>query len=69
LADLVCHKTTEITRLPSVNHSSKKWELEPVRYAAVNSLTKLAMLADWREGKTGRPATLINGVIDKISGG
>ncbi len=69
LADLVCNKSTEITRLPSVNHTSKKWELEPVRYAAVNSLTKLAMLADWREDKTGRPATLINGVIDKISGG
>lgn len=69
LADLVCNRSTEITRLPSVNHTSKKWELEPVRYAAVNSLTKLAMLADWREDKTGRPATLINGVIDKITGG
>ena len=69
LADLVCHKTTEITRLPSVNHSSKKWELEPVRFAAVNLLTKLAMLADWREDKTGRPARVINAVIDKIAGG
>jgi hypothetical protein len=35
----------------------------------VNSLTKLAMLADWKEDKTGRPASFINGIIDKISGG
>ena len=69
LADLVCDKSTDITRLPSVNHSSKKWEIEPLRFVAVNSLTKLAMLADWREERTGRPARLINAVIDKISGG
>ena len=69
LADLVCDKTSELTGLCSVNHSSRKWEVEPLRYVAVNSLTKLAMLADWKENKTGRPARLINGLIDKISGG
>jgi hypothetical protein len=40
-----------------------------LRYVAVNSLTKLAMLADWKEDKTGRPARMINGIVDKISGG
>ena len=69
LADLVCDKSTELTGLCCVNHSSRKWEIEPLRYVAVNSLTKLAMLADWKEDRTGRPARLINGLIDKISGG
>ena len=69
LADLVCDKSTELTGLSCVNHSSRKWEIEPLRYVAVNSLTKLAMLADWKEDRTGRPARLINGLIDKISGG
>ena len=69
LADLVCERSTEETRLSCVNHFSKKWEIEPLRFVAVNSLTKLAMLADWKEDKTGRPASIINGIIDKISGG
>lgn len=69
LADLVCERSSEITRLSCVNHFSKKWEIEPLRYVAVNSLTKLAMLADRKEDKTGRPARIINGIIDKISGG
>ncbi len=69
LADLVCERSSEVTRLSCVNHFSKKWEIEPLRYVAVNSLTKLALLADRKEDKTGRPARLINGIIDKISGG
>jgi glycine/D-amino acid oxidase-like deaminating enzyme len=69
LADMVCERSSEITRLSCVNHFSKKWEIEPLRYVAVNSLTKLAMLADRKEDKTGRPARIINGIIDKISGG
>ena len=69
LANLVCERSCELTQLSCVNHLSKKWEIEPLRYVAVNSLTKLAMLADWKEDKTGRPARMINGVIDKISGG
>lgn len=69
LADLVCGRASDITRLPTVNHHSQKWEPEPLRFIAVNALTQLAMLADWREAKTGRPARFISALIDKISGG
>lgn len=69
LAELVCGRSTEITQLPTVNRQSKKWEPEPLRFIAVNALTQLAMLADWQETKTGRPARLITALIDKITGG
>ena len=69
LADLVCGRSSDLTRLPTVNHRSRKWEPEPLRFTAVNALTQLAMLADWQEAKTGRPAKAISALIEKLTSG
>ena len=58
LADLVTTRDTALTRLPWVQHRSRKWEPEPLRWLGVNAGLKLANLADHEERLTGRPALL-----------
>ena len=58
LADLVTTRDTALTRLPWVQHRSRKWEPEPLRWLGVNAGLKLANLADQEERLTGRPALL-----------
>ncbi len=58
LADLVTTRDTALTRLPWVQHHSRKWEPEPMRWLGVNAGLQLARLADAEERLTGRPALL-----------
>jgi len=58
LADLVTTRDTALTRLPWVQHRSRKWEPEPLRWLGVNAGLWLATLADREERLTGRPALL-----------
>ena len=55
LADLITKPavTTEFTRLPFVQHHSKKWEIEPFRWLGVNTGLALAKRADHVENKKG----------------
>jgi len=55
LADLITKPamTTEFTRLPFVQHHSKKWEMEPFRWLGVNTGLALAKRADHVENKKG----------------
>jgi len=55
LADLITspETTTEFTRLPFVQHQSKKWEVEPFRWLGVNAGLALAKRADHVENKKG----------------
>ncbi|MBX3116486.1 MAG: FAD-dependent oxidoreductase [Cryobacterium sp.] len=56
IADLISGADTNLTRLPWVNHRSRNWEPEPLRFAGAN-LGLLAMqFADWEERVTGRPS-------------
>ena len=57
LADLILRKTTERTELAWVNHQSREWEPEPVRWLGVNAGLHLSAAADRRESRTGRRAT------------
>lgn len=68
LADLVLGQDSENTRLPWVQHSSPKWEPEPVRWFAVNGMARLADLADRREATSGRTARSLDGLIRRVSG-
>jgi glycine/D-amino acid oxidase-like deaminating enzyme len=44
LADLVLGADTDLTRLPWVNHRSRDWEPEPLRWLGVTSmLTRLGI--------------------------
>ncbi|WP_203580290.1 NAD(P)/FAD-dependent oxidoreductase [Microbacterium hibisci] len=46
LADLVLERDTELTRLPWVGHRAKRWEVEPLRWTAVNAIYSAYRLAD-----------------------
>jgi len=56
LADLITspETTTDFTRLPFVQHHSKKWEIEPFRWLGVNAGLALAKRADHVENKKGQ---------------
>jgi glycine/D-amino acid oxidase-like deaminating enzyme len=56
IADLVLGRDTEITHLPWVDHRSRKWEPEPLRWLGLNMGLQLAIRADRRENRTGRPS-------------
>lgn len=49
LADLILNRDTLLTRLPWVNHASKKWEFEPLRFIAINLGNFLAKTSDVTE--------------------
>jgi glycine/D-amino acid oxidase-like deaminating enzyme len=68
LRDLMLGRDTELTRLPWVNRTVKKWEPEPLRWLGVHSMYQLYRIADEREanglGRTSRLAAL----ADRLTG-
>jgi glycine/D-amino acid oxidase-like deaminating enzyme len=55
LADLLTSPTTDtdFTRLPFVQHHSRRWEVEPLRWLGINSAIRLATMADRTEQRRG----------------
>ena len=58
LRDLVLDRDTELTRLPWVQHRSRRWEPEPLRWLGVNAGLRAMRLADREESLTGRPSRI-----------
>jgi glycine/D-amino acid oxidase-like deaminating enzyme len=56
LADLVLGNDTELVRLPWVDHRSRRWEPEPLRWLGVNAGLRVMTVADRTEARTGRPS-------------
>jgi glycine/D-amino acid oxidase-like deaminating enzyme len=56
MANLVVGNSSELTDLHFANRRIRKWEPEPLRYIAVNSLVKLSGVADREEALTKRPS-------------
>jgi len=56
LADLVTGSPSELTALPWVNHRSRRWEPEPLRWLGANAGLAVMSSADSREARSGRPA-------------
>ena len=54
LADLVTGTDSDLVSLPWVNHRSRRWEPEPLRWLGINAGLRATMLADAEEGWTGR---------------
>lgn len=52
LCDLILGRDTELTRLPWVNHRTRKWEIEPLRWIATHGLYAAYSLADAREDRS-----------------
>jgi len=56
LAQLITGEQSELTRLPWVDHRSRAWEPEPLRWLGVNGGRLLLTQADRAEARSGRPA-------------
>lgn len=54
LADLITGRDTSLVRLPWVNHRSRRWEPEPLRWIEVNLGLRAMAYADRLEERTGR---------------
>jgi hypothetical protein len=67
LRDLLLGRATALTALPLVGRRPRRWEPEPVRWAAINGLYALYRQADRSEHVHGRPARLA-AVLDRVSG-
>jgi glycine/D-amino acid oxidase-like deaminating enzyme len=67
LADLITGSETDLTRLPWVNHRSRSWEPEPLRWLGVNAGLWTMKLADRSESRHGRPSR-VAGAVGRLLG-
>jgi glycine/D-amino acid oxidase-like deaminating enzyme len=68
LTDLVLERETPLTGLPWVGHRVRNWEIEPLRYIAVNGLYKAYGMADRAEDRGSTSTSLIARIADRVSG-
>jgi hypothetical protein len=64
LADLIGGHGSDLARLPWVQHRSRPWEPEPLRWLGVNAGLRLAANVDAGEERSGRPARLRGRLLD-----
>jgi glycine/D-amino acid oxidase-like deaminating enzyme len=58
LRDLILGRRTELTDLPWVQHRSRRWEPEPLRWLGVNAGLRAMGLAETEERLTDRPSRI-----------
>lgn len=68
LADLVGGRRTELTELPWVDHRSRTWEPEPLRWLGVRGLYTAYKLADRHESGGRATTSPIAALADRITG-
>ena len=68
LCDLISGDRTDLVDLPWVNHRSRSWEPEPLRWLGINAMVRLPMGADAYEAKHQRPERLRSKVLDTVLG-
>jgi glycine/D-amino acid oxidase-like deaminating enzyme len=68
LADLIAGHDSDLVRLPWVQHHSRPWEPEPLRWLGVNTARLLAASSDASEHRTGRPARLRGQLLKQFLG-
>jgi glycine/D-amino acid oxidase-like deaminating enzyme len=67
LRDLMLERPSELTELPWVGREPRRWEPEPLRWAAIRSVYSLYRAADRRERRSGAPSRL-GALVDALSG-
>jgi glycine/D-amino acid oxidase-like deaminating enzyme len=67
LCDLLLGERTALTQLAWVEHRARRWEPEPLRWAAIRGVYSLYRHADRSERRSGRPSRL-GGFADLLSG-
>jgi glycine/D-amino acid oxidase-like deaminating enzyme len=68
LADLIVERDTERTELAWVDHHSRDWEPEPLRWLGINAGLRLSAAADRRESRTGRRAIRFERALAIVTG-
>jgi glycine/D-amino acid oxidase-like deaminating enzyme len=68
LADLITGYDTELTALPWVDHRSRAWEPEPLRWVGINGSLAVVKSADAAESRTSRPSRRAR-LVDRLTGG
>jgi glycine/D-amino acid oxidase-like deaminating enzyme len=68
LAHQIANTGDALTRCALVNHRSKKWEVEPLRWLGVNALLALTEYADKAERRTHRPMKRLLALRDGLLG-
>jgi glycine/D-amino acid oxidase-like deaminating enzyme len=68
LADLVTGVDSDLVSLPWVNHRSRRWEPEPLRWLGINAGLRAMTLADGEERRTGRHSRLAR-LMAPLTGG
>ncbi len=68
LADLVLERETDLVRLPWVGHRAKRWELEPLRFTAVNAIYGAYRAADRTESRGGPGTSAFAKLADLVAG-
>jgi glycine/D-amino acid oxidase-like deaminating enzyme len=67
MADRILKKDSVRANLPYVNWQGRKWEMEPVRWLAVNSTIQLTKFADREENITNSPSVIMR-ILDPLLG-
>ncbi|MER6978832.1 NAD(P)/FAD-dependent oxidoreductase [Streptomyces carpinensis] len=67
LRNLITGRHDELNRLPVVNHTSPRWEVEPFRWIGVNAGLQAAAAADFEERLTNRPSK-VSALLEKLTG-
>jgi glycine/D-amino acid oxidase-like deaminating enzyme len=68
LADLITSTDSSLVSLPWVNHRSRSWEPEPLRWLGVNAGLRTMTAADAEERLTGRPSVLAKAMAPLVGG-
>jgi glycine/D-amino acid oxidase-like deaminating enzyme len=68
LAHLVTGVDSDLTTLPWVNHRSRDWEPEPLRWLGINAGLRAASVADFEESLTRRPSLIARAMGPLIGG-
>jgi glycine/D-amino acid oxidase-like deaminating enzyme len=68
LAALITGQSSELTKLPWVNHQSRQWEPEPLRWMGINAGLQLPTLADRAESRRGRESKPLSWLLNKLVG-
>lgn len=68
LADLITGQESPLVALPWVGHRSRRWEPEPLRWAAVNAGLALPASIDASEQRSGRTARVRSWMLSRLVG-
>lgn len=68
LASAILDKRDHLTALPILGHVSPDWEPEPLRWAGINAMLRVAMLADRMEASNSPLARPLKSIVDRLTG-